>query len=79
MQHPINEVCVQRILTSGEDGQKGKLPWDIFRCSISLLGLESLTQHIDQTTFMREGVGELNDETSASFSLFDETLTQDAL
>ena len=60
-------MCVQRILTSGEDGQKGKLPWDIFRCSISLLGLESLTQHIHQTTFMRAGVGELNDGNISKF------------
>ena len=49
MEHPTTEVCVQPILISAKDGQKGKFPGEVFRCSISLLQnnlawLASLTQ-----------------------------------
>ena len=37
LQHPTIEVCVQPILISAKDRQKGKFPWDVFKCCISLL------------------------------------------
>ena len=49
LEHPTDEVCVQPILISAKDRQKGQFPRDVFRCSISLLQnslvwLASLTQ-----------------------------------